>query len=365
MNEKFYLTKLKSSSNWYIIYFKNGKKTTITTKTKIKSEALAFLSQFKAKLNQQKKLIPKTLQEFENEYLDHISSTHSKSYVDKSVKLSFKMFKQFLKKDILLTEISVNLVDKFFTSTYARAQYSAKLYLRTLKSAFNTALRWQLVENNPFQKIKAPKSVKSIPTYINEVDLTKICNVTKEKYLKNLFWFAFLTGARLSEILSLKWSNVNLNEKVIAITNSKTFRTKNKQDRVIPINEKLFDILLEMKRINTNENDFLFYKVKGIKLSADFVSKKFKKAVRLAKLNDKIHFHSLRHSFASLIHQKGASLSVVKDLLGHQDIKTTLIYSHLSKENLVNAVSLIGNTNKKTGNFTAEALGIDINLNMN
>ncbi len=57
-----------------------------------------------------------------------------------------------------------------------------------------------------------------------------------------------------------------------------------------------------------------------------------KKSVRAAELNDKIHFHSLRHSFASNLVQKGVSLYVVKELLGHEDIKTTQIYSHFSKK---------------------------------
>jgi integrase/recombinase XerD len=65
-------------------------------------------------------------------------------------------------------------------------------------------------------------------------------------------------------------------------------------------------------------------------LNEDYVSKKFKVAVRDSGLNDNIHFHTLRHSFASRLIQKGASVFVVKELLGQEDIKTTQIYSHLT-----------------------------------
>ena len=85
----------------------------------------------------------------------------------------------------------------------------------------------------------------------------------------------------------------------------------------------------------------MFTKCNSIKLNEDFISKQFKKSVRAAVLNDKIHFHSLRHSFASNLVQKGVSLYVVKELLGHEDIKTTQIYSHLQKENLMDAVNLL------------------------
>lgn len=90
-----------------------------------------------------------------------------------------------------------------------------------------------------------------------------------------------------------------------------------------------------------DQNSLIFYCRENIKLNEDFVSKQFKKAIRAAKLNDKIHFHSLRHSFASALVQRGISLYVVKELLGHGNIKTTQIYSHLQKDNLMDAVNLL------------------------
>lgn len=92
---------------------------------------------------------------------------------------------------------------------------------------------------------------------------------------------------------------------------------------------------------DVNNNDYIFYRVIGIKLNEDYVSKQFKKAVRDSGLNDNIHFHTLRHSFASRLIQKGASVFVVKELLGHEDIKTTQIYSHLQTQNLEEAVNLL------------------------
>jgi integrase/recombinase XerD len=92
---------------------------------------------------------------------------------------------------------------------------------------------------------------------------------------------------------------------------------------------------------NVNNNNYIFSRVMDIKLNEDYASKQFKKAVRDSGLNDNIHFHTLRHSFASRLIQKGASVFVVKELLGHEDIKTTQIYSHLKTENLAEAVNLL------------------------
>ena len=88
-------------------------------------------------------------------------------------------------------------------------------------------------------------------------------------------------------------------------------------------------------------NEFVFARYQGIKLNEDYVSKKFKKVIRALAMNDDIHFHSLRHSFASLLVQRGVSLYVVKELLGHEDLSTTQIYSHLQTANLLQAVNLL------------------------
>ncbi|MBE0551903.1 MAG: tyrosine-type recombinase/integrase [Ignavibacterium sp.] len=92
---------------------------------------------------------------------------------------------------------------------------------------------------------------------------------------------------------------------------------------------------------NSNPDDFIFNRKTDIKFNEDYVSKQFKKALRAAELNDDIHFHNLRHSFASNLVQRGVNLYVVKELLGHEDIKTTQIYSHIQNQNLYDAVCLI------------------------
>ncbi|MCL5027975.1 MAG: tyrosine-type recombinase/integrase, partial [Bacteroidetes bacterium] len=88
-------------------------------------------------------------------------------------------------------------------------------------------------------------------------------------------------------------------------------------------------------------NEVVFFRLKGRKLHQETISKQFKDAVRKSNLNEKIHFHSLRHSFASLLAQKGVSLYIIKELLGHEDLATTQIYSHLQQQNLRDAVNLL------------------------
>jgi site-specific recombinase XerD len=150
---------------------------------------------------------------------------------------------------------------------------------------------------------------------------------------------------RLSEIINIKWSAINLSERTIIVQNNENFTTKSKKERMIPINNTLATVLNNHipKVLNINFDEYVFYKYSGVPYLKDYISKNFKKVIRKLEMNDRIHFHSLRHSAASNMVQAGVSLYVVKEILGHEDLSTTQIYSHLQKENLISAVKTLDN----------------------
>lgn len=157
----------------------------------------------------------------------------------------------------------------------------------------------------------------------------------------------FYSGMRQGELVNMKWSWIDLKESAdggqITIHCTDSFTTKSKKERIVPISQNLKSIFVNQfpKIFNISNDDYVFSRIAGVRLNEDFVSKKFKKAVRAAKLDDRIHFHSLRHAFASLLVQRGVSLYVVKELLGHEELSTTQIYSHLQQQNLRDAVNLL------------------------
>lgn len=138
---------------------------------------------------------------------------------------------------------------------------------------------------------------------------------------------------RIDQLLNMKWDWINFEQKFITIKNSEQFTTKGKKERIIPINQSVQQVLKSRIPIPF-KNDFVFNRVSNVKLSENFISKSFKNSLSAAALNDDIHFHTLRHSFASALVQKGVSFYIVKDLPGHEDLRTSQIYSHLQKENL-------------------------------
>jgi len=345
-----YLVKNKKSPNFQVVYLTKGKRTTISTNTSNKKEAEKFLNNFRENKKpnsnidrgEAKELKPKmSLMEFREEYLNYVTPTKSSKYID-SIEFSFRQFYKFT-GNIPLSEINVRKLDHFITLTFSSTPRGSHLYFRTLKAAFSKAVAWGYISENPFKKIKFPRLPVKQPVFISVEEFKIIHSQTEEDFLKDLFTTAFYTGMRLGELVNLNWSWIDQNISTIQIKCTNDFQTKSKKERIIPINSTLKTVLLSHKfQIrSTDINGYVFTNTEGIKLNGDFVSKKFKKAVRSAGLNDEIHFHTLRHSFASLLVQKGVSLFIVKELLGHEDLKTTQIYSHLRNDNLRDAVNLI------------------------
>lgn len=105
--------------------------------------------------------------------------------------------------------------------------------------------------------------------------------------------------------------------------------------------DEALKFLSDFKVFRIEQKNYVFHKHPGLRYERNFVSKQFKKAVRAAGLSEGLHFHSLRHSTASNMVRRGVPIAVVKEVLGHADIKTTMVYSHVRREDLANAVKML------------------------
>jgi len=181
---------------------------------------------------------------------------------------------------------------------------------------------------------------------------------------------------RLNEIVNLRWKNVNLATRIITV-GDEDFTTKGRNQRYIPISDEVFEILEAQRKklqgkgggsegsqpiILSIQNPlsvspfqkrgegalYVFAKLNGEPFTGDYFSKRFKRACKSAGIDKSIHFHSLRHSFASNLAQKGVSLYTIKELLGHSSITTTEIYSHLNMDALKEAIETLNGPHPKS-----------------
>lgn len=330
-----YLSKRKKSGIYYIYFRKDdGKKTRVSTKTKIKSEALKFLSQFEKRVKQKTPKSEISLGDFAFLYLKSISVTHT----NESYRLTKRLIEKFrdgIGKDKLLKELDQTICEGYILKVYAKAKHHGALLLRHFKAFFNKAIEWGYLENNPLKQMKL-RVPENHPTFISLIELKKIIDKEDDSMYKLIYEFAFYTGLRISEIINLEWSDIDLGKGEMKIQNKEGYTTKSKRERIVPMNEKVKYILSQQ----LNNSNYIF-NVKGEQIKKIYLSKRFKECVRDAKLNERIHFHTLRHSFASTLVQKGVNLFYVQKLLGHSQISTTQRYSHLRQQDLVNAINTL------------------------
>ncbi len=331
-----YLSKNKKSGIYYIYFRKSdGKKMRYSTRTKLKKEALKFLTTFEKELQNRKPSNIITLGELRKKYLASIEVTHAKSSYRHSRKCIERLI-EFIGEDVNINEIKKERVESFILDIFKRAPHSASLHLRHLKATFNKSIDWNYLKENPFRGVKL-RIPENNPVFINKEELQLIVDREGNTTLKQIYLFAFYTGLRRSEILNLTWQNIDMDNKLIKVKNTDTFSTKSGRPHVLPMAKMVEDILNALNKINSS----YIFNNNGEKFNPTYLTKSFKKCVRLSGLDDKIHFHTLRHSFASNLAQRGVNLYVIQKLLNHSKITTTQIYSHLLTENLEKAIKVL------------------------
>lgn len=329
-----YISKGKSKN--YFIYYRqpNGKKTRKSTGSKTKKEALAYFSIWSKELKNRRPSNIISLGELKKKFLASIEWNHTKGSYRHSRKCIERLI-ECLGEGINVNDITKQQVETFINNIYKTSQHTASLHLRHLKAIFNKAIDWNYLEKNPFKGIRLRIATNN-PIFISKDELKLIVEKELNPILSSIYTFAFYTGLRLSEITNLEWNDIDLNSRITSLKNKEGFTTKSKKERTIPISNVVYDIL-----INLNHNSNYVFTKDGLKFNATYVSKSFKKCVIASNLNPKIHFHTLRHSFASNLVQRGANIYTIQKLLGHSNISTTQIYSHLNQGNLISAVDLL------------------------
>lgn len=334
-----YLSK-RSNGRYYIYYNKpDGKRTCISTKTKFKSEATKFLSEFEKELKQRslKRNIPITLKDFKERFLDYSASIHSDKHT-KSIRTTFNEFGKVIGNPSLL-DLNKNILQSYFEQRLKRVSaYAVKRDIANFSSAFNWAISKNYINENPCKGIKKPKLPERLPHFFTEEQFEQLIDVVDDAELRDLFRFALLTGLRQGDLIALQWSQINFKDDSVILDNRNSL-TKSRKVHSIPLNISALQILTE-RQLRKRDN-YLVFTYKGNEIKQDFISKKFRKYVKKAKLDSKLTFHSLRHTFASWLIQKGASLYNVSKLMTHSDLRVTQIYSHLRSEDLRNSINLL------------------------
>lgn len=206
-----------------------------------------------------------------------------------------------------------------------------------VKSLFVFLTNANIIVNNPAEAIHIRPNYRQIPRdVLTESEIVKIRKVfSKNNFLSRrnhvIFDFLYNTGLRVGEVSKLNLHDVDIYERLLYIK-----RTKSKKNRVIPLNKyiahRLENYLLDVRpkfRAGIQHTDAFFLNRKAARITRDNITKMLKKAVVTAGIEKHITAHSLRHTFATHLLKNGASIRYISDLLGHEFLSTTEIYTRV------------------------------------
>jgi len=285
------------------------------------------------------------MQDIVNKFLDYIEDErHYSDLTSLNYEEDLQLFMTFLKEKSINNFMDVNyaLIREYLSYMYSR-QFSSKTinrHISSLRSFFKFLINNKYVKNNPLTLVTNVKEGKRIPHFLFYNDLEKlfetpILDTPLGQRDGLILEMLYSTGVRVSELVNIKISDINFNNHSIRIMG------KGSKERDVLFGTRCLE-LLDMylndgrKIIDKNNNPYLFLNNNGNKLTTRGVSLIIDLIVKKSGLNIKVTPHVLRHTFATHMLNEGADLLSVKELLGHENLSTTQVYTHVSNERLRN-----------------------------
>ena len=244
-------------------------------------------------------------------------------------------YEEFLKKDIL--ESNTEDLEKYLKYIKNLESTTVAHKITSIRSYFNYNIKRGIVSVNPADKVSRPKLTKHLPEYLTEEEVGKLLDVeVKSPYdyrNKTILELLYSSGIRISELVNIKTPNYDSEECLIRIMG------KGSKERIVPLGDYAINIMNDYMNnyrplINKKHTDYVFVNNRGDKISRQFIFKVIKKEALKKGIKKDISPHTLRHTFATHLLKNGADLRIIQELLGHENISTTQIYTHVTNNKL-------------------------------
>ena len=265
-------------------------------------------------------------------FLDYLK--YEKGFSDHTIRnyeIDLKEFYDFASDE----KVDIELVRKYLRKLYEK-KYSSRTISRkvsSLKSYFKYLESEGVIKDNFMRLISNPKIEKTLPNYLNYDDLERLLNYpdTSNKYgLRDALILEMLysSGVRVSELANMKLKDINFKERKILILG------KGNKERYVYYGSKCEKLLDKYLKIDHRDSPYLFIGKKNEKLNEREIRSIVTEAAKKAGIEVHVTPHTLRHTYATHMLNDGADLKSVGDLLGHESLSTTQIYTHVSNERL-------------------------------
>lgn len=280
-----------------------------------------------------------------NEFLDFILKQKNYSYnTYKNYEIDIIEFEKFLNKyNVNYLDVDYEFIKKYLMFLYEKklSRSSVARKLSSLRSFYKYIFNNSLINSNPFNYVATPKKEKRLPKYLGVEELEQIFNIPdintplgqRDRLILEVL---YATGIRVSELINIKISDIDFYNMEIRILG------KGNKERIVNFGEYCLDSINMFlsdgrKKLLEKHNkncDYLIINEKGNKITTRGVQKLIDNIVKKACLKKHVSPHMLRHSFATHLLNEGCDIKTVQELLGHESLETTQIYTHVSNERL-------------------------------
>jgi integrase/recombinase XerC len=276
-------------------------------------------------------------------FKDYITTIRNYSdYTETNYLLDLDNYEDYLKKHRLnykhITYQDITNYNKYLKEELNLSSSSLARHLSTLRSFYNYLLSEGEVDNNPFKLISTPKKPMKLPNYMKYNEFEEMINTCEDNPLgirnKCLLEVLFATGARIGELIKIKIDDINLSAKEIRVLG------KGNKERIVFLNDHAVDSIndyLNNSRsilLNGKQSDRLFINHIGGELTTRGVRDILDNIIKKSSLNIKVTPHMFRHTFATMLLNEGCDLKSVQELLGHANLSTTSIYTHVTNDRI-------------------------------
>ena len=247
-----------------------------------------------------------------------------------------KFINYFDKKDVL--KLNVQHIEKYVKTLEELAPSTVSHNISSIKSFYNYYLKIGKIDINPSDAINQPKLGRHLPTYLTEDEIDSLLDIKIETPFdarnKAILELMYATGLRISEVVNLEFKNIDFEDCIVRVMG------KGSKERIVPINSIALDALDNYIKnyredlIKNDVNNYLFLNNHGKRMTRQGVFKMLKAEVEKKNIKKEVSPHTLRHTFATHLLENGADLRIIQELLGHSDISTTQIYTHLTNDKL-------------------------------
>ena len=272
-----------------------------------------------------------------NKYLDYLKYERKLSNnTILSYKNDLKDLHKFFNEDII--KVNYQALVKYINSLSILNPRSIAHHITVINSFYSFLVLNEYIKVNPAENISIPKLPKKLPEYLTVEEINKLLDVELiDAYSyrnKAMLETLYATGLRISELINLRFSNVDLNNNLIRVMG------KGSKERMVPLNDiatKYLTIYINEYRnqiLRLKQSEYLFISNAKKPITRQGFFKIIKKECKRAMITKNVSPHVLRHSFATHLLANGADLRVIQELLGHSNIVTTEIYTHVVNEKI-------------------------------